>query len=210
MADKRIIELTEKQAIDSGDFLAVDNGTVGTRKISPDNLMGYTSAIGGELVIREDVTFSDVFNLSISINFNGDSEPDVFSVKVKLGEVVPIAYAGRIIYVGLTSIIATDVQTHVTTTKYNVVYPKGWTYSVSSATLTENTKFMSATLAAGSTTVTFTGIPTTGQNLIELYTDVAGLEYTAVDDTTSGQLTYTFEEQESAVTVYLAIKEVSH
>ena len=65
-----------------------------------------------------------------------------------------------------------------------------------------------ATLAAGATTVTFTGIPTTGTNLIELYTDKAGLDYDSVDDTTSGQLTYTFEAQSGAVTCYLVIKEV--
>ena len=65
-----------------------------------------------------------------------------------------------------------------------------------------------ATLAVGSTTVTFTGIPTTGTNLIELYTDKAGLDYDSVDDTTAGELTYTFEAQESAVTCYLVIREV--
>lgn len=75
--------------------------------------------------------------------------------------------------------------------------------------LDAHTTVKTATLAAGSTTVTFTGIPTTGNNLIDVYTSVAGLNYTAVDDTTSGQLTYTFEEQESAVTIYLTIREVS-
>lgn len=67
---------------------------------------------------------------------------------------------------------------------------------------------MTATLAAGSTTVTFTNIPTTGDYAIELYTDKAGLEYEEVDDTTPGQLTYTFEAQSSAVTCYLMIKGV--
>lgn len=68
---------------------------------------------------------------------------------------------------------------------------------------------LTQTLATGSTTVVFTGIPTTGTNFIELYTDKAGLDYTAVDDSTSGQLTYTFEAQSAAVTCYLVIKEVS-
>ena len=113
MADKRITELTEKQAVESGDFLIVDNATGGTKKITAANL------------------------------------------------------------------------------------------------LNTNTTVKTATLAAGSTTVTFTQIPTTGDNLIDVYTDVAGLEYTAVDDSTAGQLTYTFEAQESAVTVYLVIREVS-
>lgn len=65
-----------------------------------------------------------------------------------------------------------------------------------------------ATLAAGATTVTFTGVPTTGDNLIDLYTSKAGLDYESVDDSTSGQLSYTFEAQSAAVTCYLVIKEV--
>lgn len=116
MADKRIIQLTEETDAASSDFLAVDNATNGTKKISAENLLK---------------------------------------------------------------------------TKENAATVK------------------TATLAAGSTTVTFTGIPTTGNNLIDVYTSVAGLDYTAVDDSTSGQLTYTFEEQESAVTIYLTIREVS-
>lgn len=112
MADKRIIELTEELAPVSGDYVAVDNATGGTKKMSVKNLK--------------------------------------------------------------------DAGTTVKT----------------------------ATLAAGSTTVTFTGVPTTGNNLIDVYTSKAGLEYTSVDDTTAGQLTYTFEEQSAAVTVYLVIREV--
>lgn len=68
---------------------------------------------------------------------------------------------------------------------------------------------MTATLAAGSTSVTFTQIPTTGDYTIELYTSAAGLEYTDVDDTTPGELTYTFEAQSAAVTCYLEIKGVA-
>lgn len=66
-----------------------------------------------------------------------------------------------------------------------------------------------ATLAAGATTVTFTGVPTTGDNTIDIYTSKAGLDYDSVDDTTAGQLAYTFEAQSTAVTVYLVIREVS-
>lgn len=113
MADKRITELTEKQTVESGDFLIVDNGTSGTKKMTPDNLL--------------------------------------------------------------------NAKTTVKT----------------------------ATLAAGSTSVTFTGVPTTGSNLIEVYTSKAGLDYTAVDDTTAGELTYTFDAQSGAVTVILTIKEVA-
>ena len=68
---------------------------------------------------------------------------------------------------------------------------------------------LTQTLAASATSVVFTGMPTTGTNMIELYTDKAGLDYDSVDDSTSGQLTYTFEAQSAAVTCYLVIREVS-
>ena len=68
---------------------------------------------------------------------------------------------------------------------------------------------LTQTLAASSTSVVFTGVPTTGTNMIELYTDKAGLDYDSVDDSTSGQLTYTFEAQSAAVTCYLVIREAS-
>lgn len=75
--------------------------------------------------------------------------------------------------------------------------------------LASGTEIKTQTLAAGTTSVTFTGVPTTGTNLIDVYTDKAGLDYDSVDDTTSGELTYTFEAQSAAVAVYLVIKEVS-
>ena len=65
----------------------------------------------------------------------------------------------------------------------------------------------SATLAVGSTSVTFTGLPTTGNHLIDFFNSL-GINYTAIDTSTSGQATLTFEEQEVAVTVYCEIREV--
>ena len=63
------------------------------------------------------------------------------------------------------------------------------------------------TLAAGSTSVTFTNIPTTGNHIIDVYTNKAGLYYTAIDDSIAGSLTVTYESQSSAVTVCLRIEE---
>lgn len=71
--------------------------------------------------------------------------------------------------------------------------------------LTPNYK--TATLTAGNTTVTFTGIPTSGNHTYDIYTSVPGLEYTDVAES-SGSITYTFEEQSADVTCYLKIKEV--
>ena len=83
---------------------------------------------------------------------------------------------------------------------YNTTAQK-WTNKSDSTILTQ-------TLAANATEVTFTNIPTTGTNLFSLYTNMAGLEYLTVNDSVSGQLTYTFEKQSRSVTVYLVIKGV--
>lgn len=63
-----------------------------------------------------------------------------------------------------------------------------------------------ATLSAGSTTVTFTQLPTTGDYLIDFFTST-GINYTEIDTSVSGQVTLTYEEQEAAVTVSCEIKE---
>ena len=66
---------------------------------------------------------------------------------------------------------------------------------------------LTQTLTAGNTTVTFTNIPTTGNNIIDFFTST-GINYTAIDTTISGQVSLTFEAQLSDVTVYCRIEEV--
>lgn len=63
------------------------------------------------------------------------------------------------------------------------------------------------TLAIGSTSVTFTNLPTTGNHLIDFFTS-NGINYTEIDTSTAGQVTLTFDEQDVAVTVYCKISEV--
>ena len=63
-----------------------------------------------------------------------------------------------------------------------------------------------AVLTAGSTSVTFTDIPTSGDYLIDFYTS-AGINYTSINKSNSS-VSLTFEPQESNVTVYCEIKEV--
>lgn len=62
------------------------------------------------------------------------------------------------------------------------------------------------TLAVGATSVTFTGIPTTGNNLIDFFSST-GINYTAIDYSTPGEVTLTYEAQASAVIVTCEIKE---
>jgi hypothetical protein len=64
----------------------------------------------------------------------------------------------------------------------------------------------SQTLSAGDTSVTFTGIPTTGTHTVDVYTSVAGLDYNSIDDSVSGQLTITYDAQSVAITVTLRIE----
>ena len=67
---------------------------------------------------------------------------------------------------------------------------------------------LTQTLAANATSVTFTSIPTTGNNLIDFYID-GGANYTAINTATAGQITLTYDATSSARTVYCEIKEVS-
>ena len=65
----------------------------------------------------------------------------------------------------------------------------------------------SQTLAARSTSVTF-NVPTTGDNLIKIYT-LVGIDYKSINTSTAGQVTVTFKAQPVDVTVYCNIREVS-
>ena len=65
------------------------------------------------------------------------------------------------------------------------------------------TVYKTATLAIGDTTVTFSDLPTTGDYIIDFFTDT-GINYTAIEMNT-GSITLTFKAQETAVTVYCGI-----
>ena len=62
------------------------------------------------------------------------------------------------------------------------------------------------TLAAGNTQVTFTNSAITANCSVNVQTDVAGLNWTAVDDSTLGTLIYTYPAQTSPVSVRLTIR----
>lgn len=64
----------------------------------------------------------------------------------------------------------------------------------------------SKVLAAGETTVTF-DVPVYGDYLIDFYTST-GISYININTSVSGQVTLTFEEQETNVTIYCETKEV--
>lgn len=66
---------------------------------------------------------------------------------------------------------------------------------------------LTQTLASGTTSVTFTGLPTTGNYLIDFYAE-NGANYTAIDTSTAGTAILTYEAPVSAVTIYCEIKGV--
>lgn len=68
------------------------------------------------------------------------------------------------------------------------------------------TKF-SATLAANAISVTFTGLPTTGDYLANIYTN-DGSNYIGLDSSVEGQVTLTYEAKNVARTVYCELRSV--
>jgi hypothetical protein len=67
--------------------------------------------------------------------------------------------------------------------------------------------YKTGTLTSGSTTVTFTNLPTSGNNVIDFFTST-GINYTAISQS-SGSVTLTFDAQSTDVTVTCRIEEVS-
>lgn len=65
--------------------------------------------------------------------------------------------------------------------------------------------YLIQTLSAGQTTVTFTSELITATSMIDVYTSVAGLGYTAMTGSV-GSVTVTYEAQQSNITVVLEIK----
>jgi hypothetical protein len=82
-----------------------------------------------------------------------------------------------------------------------------WTNSDDAGNGQGSTNVLTQTLTAGSTTVTFTNIPTTGDYLVDFYTST-GINFKAINTATAGQITLTFDEQSSNVVVYCEIKEI--
>ena len=70
-----------------------------------------------------------------------------------------------------------------------------------------NRTILSQTLTAGNTSVTFTNLPTTGDNLIDFFTST-GINYTDINVSTAGQVTLTFDAQIVDVVVYCKVEEV--
>lgn len=85
-------------------------------------------------------------------------------------------------------------------------HPTGQSFNVMDGTV-PITKY-SQTLSAGSTSVTFTGVTTTANSIVEVATSVSGLEYNSIS-VSGTSYTVTFDAQASNVDVYLLVTEVA-
>ena len=84
-------------------------------------------------------------------------------------------------------------------------HPSGQSFDVMDG---DSKEVKSQTLAANATSVTFTGIPTSGNYMIDFYIS-DGSNYSAINTATAGQVTLTYDAIASARTVYCRIEEVS-
>lgn len=67
---------------------------------------------------------------------------------------------------------------------------------------------LSAILAAGSTSITFTDSSITEDCFVDVYTDIYGVNPEVIDTSVPGQLTLVFEEQANEMRVRIKIKEI--
>lgn len=88
------------------------------------------------------------------------------------------------------------------------VYSDGSLSTDNGTTKTKLPSIISATLAANATQVVISNVPNTGTNLIEFYTSVPGLDYSAIS-VSGTTVTLTYEAQSTATTVYAVITEVT-
>lgn len=210
MADKRIYELPAAATLDTAAFLATDDSVNGTKKLQISALLSsgdYEQK--GNVLLFEIPNYTGLdtkVNLDIEVTIK--SQATQFSIlALGFGEERVITFLDNPLVIAMLS----DLIYEEDNKKYGQLYmfaPKTTTLTATIESSEICSDIRMATLAAGATTVTFTNIPTSGNNLIEIYTSKAGLDYTAVDDTTAGQLTYTFDAQSAAVTCYLMIREV--
>lgn len=115
----------------------------------------------------------------------------------------------------LTSVSASDVGlgSVVNTGDSDTPVQNGTTKFTTGGAYTELAKkadkptVLNATLTAGSTSVTFSNVPTSGDYLITVYTSAIGLDYDSISQSGS-TVTVTYPAQSSSITVYLKIEGV--
>lgn len=214
--------------IDIDDVLTVGTNCVQTDIVS--NLGEGGSSTGGHIILDSNDT---VFTQRSKLKFNNatvtdDSTNDTTIVTPEGGSSGAFMCLVQTLTAGSTSVIFQNVpigdylvdiytSTGVPHTSIDISTPGQviLTYEAQSAdisvvlTIEEPPQYTvtTQTLTAGSTSVTFTNIPTTGNYLIDFYTST-GVAHTAMDISVPGQVTLTFDAQSSNITVFCKISEV--
>ena len=174
-----------------------DNNTTYT----PQSLgFGYGTCTTAAATAAKVATLADyvlVKNGNVSIKFN-NAVPASATLNINGKGAKAIYYRGSAITAGIIG--AGDLATFVYDGSYYqlIALDKGG----AGGTFT----YLTQTLAANATSITFSNSAITATSLIDVYTDKAGLDYTSITGTT-GSVTLTFEAQSSATTVKLAIRE---
>lgn len=121
-------------------------------------------------------------------------------------ENLPLSICGKLIVVdnGNNGVVQIYMPNHNARLFQRIFWSNAWGEWVEYA---KKGTIYQQTLATGSTSVTFTGLPTTGNHTFDIYTSKAGLDYTSIT-ASSGSLTLVYESQSSDITVYLRVGEV--
>ena len=172
-----------KESAASPESIGIGYGTCATASATAEKavtLSGYNLVKNGIV----SVMFANAITGSATLNVNSKGAKNIL-------------YHGVAITTGIVD--AGDTATFVYDgTSYNLI-------SVDKSK-SDTFTYLTQTLAANATTITFSDAAITATSLIDVYTDKAGLDYTSITGGT-GSVTLTFEAQTSATTVKLAIRE---
>ena len=104
--------------------------------------------------------------------------------------------------------LLSDVAVTSPTDGQGLVYDETAQKWVNDAVNRSNVTVLSQTLSAGGTSVTFTGLPTSGDYLVDFFTS-NGINYDNIEtNSVSGEVTLSYESQSTSITVYCRIEEV--
>lgn len=116
----------------------------------------------------------------------------------------------QLIFDGILYIVIDPIAQHgiITTEGAGANIEKADTITEQLANKADKPIIKTETLLANATSVTFSQMPTTGNNIICFYID-GGANYTAINTETAGEVTLTYDAEPSARTVFCKIEEVS-
>lgn len=155
-------------------------------------------------------TFGVRYTINLTLNIDGDTATTSI-YNVALGDSRVISISGKpLIFVSINDTVV--IEDNSKKGVLNVFAPTDTSVTVTVDSVIANytipiRTYTTEILTSGSTTVTFTGIPTSGNYAIDFFTST-GINYTAISES-SGSVTLTFDAQQTDVTVTCRIEEIS-